>query len=180
MRKLNTILSVILLGIFLLHGILGSLQLLRVNGIISGKTLAWIGMGVLAAHTVIGVILTIQTFRASKKNGDNYLKQNSLFWTRRASGLAILILIFFHIGTYGAKINGNFVLFEFTTVKLIAQLLLIAALFVHIFVNVKPLLIAKGVIKHKKRRVDIFLILSVLVLFFSGAVIFYYIMWQVQ
>ena len=70
MRKLNTILSVILLGIFLLHGILGSLQLLRVNGIISGKTLAWIGVGVLAAHTVIGVILTIQTFRASKKNGD--------------------------------------------------------------------------------------------------------------
>ena len=179
MRKLNTIFSVILIVIFLLHGIFGSLQLLRVNVNFPGKTLGWIGMAVLAAHTVIGVILTIQTLRASKKNGDNYIKQNALFWTRRASGLAILILIFFHIGTYGAKINGNFVLFEFTTVKLIAQLLLIVALFVHIFVNVKPHLMAKGVIKHKERRVDIFLILSVLVLFFSGAVIFYYIMWQV-
>ncbi len=178
MRRINTILSVIILVIFLLHGILGSLRLLGVIPI-AGKLLAWIGMGALGAHVVFGVILTIQTFRASKNNGEKYLKQNSLFWTRRASGLAILVLLFFHIGAFGYMNNGNYMLHEFTILKLIAHLLLIAALFVHIFVNVRPLLVAKGVIKGKERRVDIFLILSVLLLLFAGAVIFYYTSWQV-
>ena len=179
MRKINTIISVILMAVFLTHGVLGSLRLLNVSSI-AGKTLAWIGIGVMAAHICIGIILTVKTFIAQKKNGDKYLKQNALFWSRRASGLAILILVFFHIGAFGARINGNYVLYEFTAAKLTAHLLLLAALFIHMFINIRPLLIAKGVIKHKERRVDIFLILSVLVLFFSGAFIFYFAGWQIM
>lgn len=178
MRKFNSILSAIILAVFMLHGILGGLKLLGAAPI-AGKLLAWIGVGAMAVHAVIGAILTIQTLRASKKNGEAYLKQNALFWTRRASGLAILVMIFFHIGAFGYMNNGNYILYEFTVVKLIAHLLLIASLFVHIFVNIRPLLISKGIIKHKERRVDIFLILSVLLLFVSGAVIFYFVSWQV-
>ena len=65
MRKINTILSVLLLVIFMLHGLMGSFMLLGI-GSSAGKILAWVGVAVLAAHTVIGVILTINTLKISK------------------------------------------------------------------------------------------------------------------
>lgn len=88
MRKLNTILSVLLLFICLLHGLMGSFMLLGISSG-AGKFLAWIGVGILAAHTVLGLLLTAQTFRASRSGGKLYGKQNALFWARRTSGLAI-------------------------------------------------------------------------------------------
>ena len=174
MRKINTILSVLLLVIFMLHGLMGSFMLLGI-GSSAGKILAWVGVAVLAAHTVIGVILTINTLKISKNAGNSYLKQNAVFWARRASGLAILILMFFHIGLFGGVQDGIYILFPFTTVKLITQLLLVAALFIHLFINIRPLL---GIISYKERRGDIYLILSVLLLFSAGAVIIYYIGWH--
>ena len=90
MRKLNTILSVLLLFICLLHGLMGSFMLLGISSG-AGKFLAWIGVGILAAHTVLGLLLTAQTFRASRSGGKLYGKQNALFWARRTSGLAILL-----------------------------------------------------------------------------------------
>ena len=177
MRKINTILSVLLLVIFMLHGLMGSFMLLGI-GSSAGKILAWIGVAVLAVHTVIGVILTIKTLKISKNAGSSYLKQNAVFWARRASGLAILILMFFHIGLFGGVQDGIYILFPFTTVKLITQLLLVAALFIHLFINIRPLLVSLGIISYKERRGDIYLILSVLLLFSAGAVIIYYIGWH--
>lgn len=177
MRKINTILSVLLLVIFMLHGLMGSFMLLGI-GSSAGKILAWVGVAVLAAHTVIGVILTINTLKISKNASNSYLKQNAVFWARRASGLAILILMFFHIGLFGGVQDGIYILFPFTTVKLITQLLLVAALFIHLFINIRPLLVSLGIISYKERRGDIYLILSVLLLFSAGAVIIYYIGWH--
>ena len=177
MRKINTILSVLLLVIFMLHGLMGSFMLLGI-GSSAGKILAWVGVAVLAAHTVIGVILTIKTLKIFKNAGNSYLKQNAVFWARRASGLAILILMFFHIGLFGGVQDGMYILFPFTTVKLITQLLLVAALFIHLFINIRPLLVSLGIISYKERRGDIYLILSVLLLFSAGAVIIYYIGWH--
>ena len=177
MRKINTILSVLLLVIFMLHGLMGSFMLLGI-GSSAGKILAWVGVAVLAAHTVIGVILTINTLKISQNAGNSYLKQNAIFWARRASGLAILILMFFHIGLFGGVQDGIYILFPFTTVKLITQLLLVAALFIHLFINIRPLLVSLGIISYKERRGDIYLILSVLLLFSAGAVIIYYIGWH--
>jgi hypothetical protein len=50
MRKWNTILSVLMLLIFMIHGIMGSFML---NGVGSsaGKLFAWIGVGILVVHT---------------------------------------------------------------------------------------------------------------------------------
>lgn len=177
MRKINTILSLALLIIIALHGIMGSFMMLGI-GSSAGKILAWTGVAVLSAHTVIGVILTIQTLKVSKKTGSSYLKQNAVFWARRASGLAILLLMFFHIGLFGGVQDGVYILFPFTTVKLIAQLLLIASVFIHLFINVRPLLISLGIMSDKEKRGDIYLILSVLLLFCAGAVIIYYIGWH--
>lgn len=177
MRKVNTILSVLLLVIFLIHGVMGSYMLLGI-GSSAGKILAYFGVLLLIAHTVIGSFLTIQTLRRAKTKDEKYLKQNAVFWARRASGLAVLILLSFHIGLFGEVRNGAYILFPFTTVKLVMQLLLTAALFVHIFINVRPLLVSLGVIKYKERRSDIYLILSVILLFVTGAAVIYYIGWQ--
>ena len=94
------------------------------------------------------------------------------------SGMAILILLLFHIGLFGKVQNGTYILFPFTTVKMVTQLLFVAAIFVHIFINIRPLLVSLGIISYKERRSDIYLILSVLLLFIAGAVILYYIGWQ--
>jgi succinate dehydrogenase/fumarate reductase cytochrome b subunit len=171
MRKWNTILSVLMLLIFMIHGIMGSFML---NGVGSsaGKLLAWIGVGILVVHTVIGVILTVQSLQTAKQSGKMYLKQNG------ASGMAILILLLFHIGLFGKVQNGTYILFPFTTVKMVTQLLFVAAIFVHIFINIRPLIVSLGIISYKERRSDIYLILSVLLLFIAGAVILYYIGWQ--
>ena len=176
MRKLNTILSVLLIVVFLLHGVLGSFMLIGVGGI-AGKMLAHIGMILLVLHLCIGVRLTIQTFQT--KSGLAYSKQNALDCSRRASGLAILRLAFFHMGIFGSVEDGLYILTPFTTVKLLTQLLLVAALFVHLFVNVRPMLISLGVIEYKERRGDLFLLLSILLLFMAGSIVLYYIRWQV-
>lgn len=178
MRKINTVLSLLLLMIVMIHGIMGSFMLLGISSS-AGKVLAWIGVAILAAHTVIGIRLTGQAIRTSKMAGGNrYLKQNALFWARRASGLAVLVLIFFHVGLFGGVRDGVYILFPFTTVKLITQLLLIASVFIHVFMNVRPLLISRGILHGQERREDVFLILSVLLLFMAGAVILYYIGWK--
>ena len=166
MRKWNTILSVLMLLIFMIHG----------SSV--GKILAWIGVGILVVHTVMGTVLTVQSLRAAKHSGKMYLKQNAIFWARRASGMAILILLFFHIGLFGKVQNGTYILFPFTTVKMVTQLLFVAAIFIHVFINIRPLLVSLGIISYKERRGDIYLILSVLLLFIAGSVIFYYIAWQ--
>lgn len=79
---------------------------------------------------------------------------------------------------FGKVQNGTYILFPFTTVKMVTQLLFVAAIFVHIFINIRPLLVSLGIISYKERRSDIYLILSVLLLFITGAVILYYIGWQ--
>ena len=177
MRKWNTFLSVLMLLIFMIHGIMGSFMLVGV-GSSAGKVLAWIGVAILVVHTAIGILLTVRSLRTAKQAGQKYLKQNNIFWARRASGLAILILLFFHIGLFGKVQNGTYILFPFTTVKMVTQLLFVAAIFVHIFINIRPLLVSLGIISYKERRSDIYLILSVLLLFIAGAVILYYIGWQ--
>ena len=176
MRKLNTILSVLLIVVFLLHGVLGSFMLLGV-GQPGVKQPSHISMQLPFLTPGIGGRLTLQTLRT--KQGFAYSKQNALFWTRRASGLAILILVFFHMGAFGSVEDGLYILTPFTTVKLLTQLLLIAALFVHIFVNVRPMLVSLGVIAYKERRGDLFLKLSILLLFMAGSVVIYYIRWHI-
>ena len=152
MRKLNTILSVLLLFICVLHGLMGSFMLLGISSG-AGKFLAWIGVKL-------------------------YGKQNALFWARRTSGLAILLMLFFHIGVFGRVQDGVYILFPFTTVRLLTQLLLVASVFVHLLLNLRPLLVSLGIVRDKEQRGDLYLILSILVLFAAGSIILYYIGWN--
>ena len=52
------------------------------------------------------------------------------------------------------------------------------SIFLHLFINIRPLLVSLGIMTDKEHRSDIYLVLSVLLLFITGAIIIYYIGWH--
>lgn len=178
MRKWNNILTRIIILLFLLHGLMGSLLLLGFSTI-SCTYLSWILFALVLLHGIIGMVSTVTAIKSGKKSGSWYFGQNIAFWTKRISGIAIMLLLIFHITAYTTTVNGQFFLKEFTLVRLFSQLLFILAIFIHLAVSIKSMLIARGIIKFKERTIDWMLVLSVMMLFFTVAVISYYIQWQV-
>ena len=177
MRKLNAVLTAAILLLFLAHAILGGFQLLGV-GSTAVKALAWICVGLIAAHTVIGIKLTADTLRVRQRTGVGYFRENTLFWARRISGFAVMVLLAFHLTAFGDNSGAQYRLRWFDTAKLVTQLLLVAVIALHVLSNVKPMLISFGVRSLKERAGDILLILSVLLLFMAAAFIVYYIRWN--
>lgn len=177
MRKWNNILAQMIIIIFLLHALMGSFTLLGLSNI-SFKFLSWFLFAIVIVHGVLGILSTVKAVKSGKSNGKWYLRQNGAYWTKRFSGIAILILLFFHISTYTTMVGNKFYLKEFTCGRMIAQLLLILSIFIHLAVSIRSMLIAKGVVKFKERTVDWMMILSLLMLFFAIAVILYFMQWQ--
>ena len=182
MRKWNALLSMGILVLLLIHGIMGGFQL---AGIVPGgnpllSTLAWIMAAMIAAHTVIGVILTVQTLKALKKSGAPYFRENHLFWTRRISGFAVMFLIFSHLLIFmGKSEQGVYRLSLFGRLQLITQILMVLAIAVHVLTNIRPLMTALGVKGYREFFVDLLLILSVILLLCGLAFVVYFLRWQV-
>ena len=176
MRKINAILTAAILVLFLLHGIMGAFTL---TGIAENafKLAGYLCMALIGVHAVIGILLMRDTLRAGKASGARYTKENRLFWARRISGFALLVLMFFHIGSFGYVGENGFRLRNFDAFRLAAQLLLVAALAVHIISNVKPAMISFGIRLLKGRSADILFVLSVLLLFMAAAFVIYYLRW---
>lgn len=177
MRKWNNILARVILILFLLHALMGSLMLLGISNL-SIRPFSWLLLTAVAAHGILGILSTIRAIKSGKQSGKWYLQKNAAYWTKRFSGLAILILLGFHITAYTTTIGSHFYLKEFTFGRMTAQILLILSIFVHLAVSVKSMLIAKGVRKFKERTIDWMMILSLMMLFFAVAVIFYFIQWR--
>ena len=178
MRKLNVILSHVILLFFILHGVLGAMSLMGI-GHVNPKPIAWIMTGLIAVHIFIGTVLTVQSLIAMKKTGAPYFKENALFWARRISGFAIILFIFLHISAFSYQTYGVYRLKRFTVMKLAAQLMLLITTAVHIITNVRPTLIGLGIKSLKERAGDILLFLSILMLFMGAAFIIYFIRWNV-
>ena len=178
MRKWNNILARVIIVLFLLHALMGSLMLLGMSSI-SFKPLSWLLLAAVVVHGILGVLATVQAVKGGKESGKWYLRQNAAYWTKRFSGAAILILLCFHISAYTTTVGGAFFLKEFTVGRMAAQLLLIISIFIHLAVSVKSMLIAKGVTKFKERTADWMMVLSLLLLFFAAAVVIYFIQWQI-
>lgn len=178
MRKCNNILVRIIIALFLLHALMGSLILLGVSTV-SFVPLSLILFILVIVHGILGIISTISALKNGKKTGRWYLRENAAFWTKRISGLAIMLFLVFHIKAYTTSVNGHFFLKEFTVCGMISQILFILSIFIHLSVSIKSMLIAKGTIKFRERTIDWMLVLSVMMLFFVVTVIIYFIQWQV-
>lgn len=72
----------------------------------------------------------------------------------------------------------HYILFEFTICKLITQFLFVSMLFLHIGLNIRPLLLALGMQHTAAHAYDIYGILAVFYLFITSSLICYYAGWQ--
>ena len=179
MRRFNAILSALILVLFLFHGVIGAFQIIGLSGPVT-KVLAWSMLAMIAVHVIIGIKTTADSILVWKKTGAGYFRENALFWTRRLSGLLIMILIAFHLTAFSYQDGDVLRLQWFTAGRLITQLLLVASVAVHVISNVKPVLIAFGVKSLRERAPDILLALTILLLLMAGAFIYYYIRWNVM
>ena len=181
MRKLNAVLSMGILALFIVHAIAGAFQL---SGIIPGgsvimEKIAQVMVCLIFIHFIIGIKLTADTFPAIKKSGTSYFKENKLFCIMRISGLAVMLFVIFHIMIFLGTNNGAYRLNLFEGIQLASQLLLVLSVAVHVITNIKPLMISFGAKSYKVFLTDIILILSVLLVFMGIAFVIYYLRWNV-
>lgn len=181
MRQINAITAALSMLLFLVHLIWGGLEL---AGVVKGgnrvfSVIAYIMLALVTVHAVIGIKLTIDTLKASKKAGVSYVKANRLFWIRRVSGLALLVFMLLHVFTFMGKNTGDvYLLNVFGAFQLAVQILMVISLIVHLLCNIPPLRIAFGIDDKAGLRVDIMLVLAVLLLLGAAAFVVYYIRWM--
>ena len=106
MRRINSLLTLLILVLFLLHGIFGAFQLFGI-GATALKGLARAALTLTVVHALIGVKLTYDSIRVWRKTGAAYFRENRMFWTRRISGLAVLVLLVFHMLAFSATGSGG-------------------------------------------------------------------------
>ncbi len=177
MRKINAVLTAVIMLIFVLHAVTGSLNMMNIAPIIT-RIEAYIMLGLICVHVVLSAILSVKSVRVWKTTGAPYFKENILFWTRRLSGVVIMILIAFHTTAFRSETAGAVTLPYFGVFRLVTQLLLVASIAVHIITNVKPMLISFGIKKLKPRAGDILFFLSAVLLVAAIAFIIYFIRWN--
>ena len=177
MRRLNGILAITILIVFIVHGVLGALNMMEITAFFS-KIIPRILICLIGLHAAVSTGYTIHSLRVAKRTNAPYFKENRLFWAGRISGLLIIALILFHVTAFGAYDSGVFRLVPFDLYRLIAQLLFLTTVAVHIISNVKPALITLGVRKLKQKAGNILFFISALLLFMTAAFILYYVKWQ--
>ncbi|MBR1731003.1 MAG: hypothetical protein IJ725_01030 [Ruminococcus sp.] len=177
MRKLNAIITASIMLIFVLHAVTGSLNMMNIAPIIT-RVEAYVMLGLICVHTVLGAVLTVKSVKVWKDTGAPYFRENINFWTRRLSGLVIMILIVFHITAFSSNTAGAVTLPYFGVFRLVTQLLLVLSIAVHVITNVKPMLISFGIKKLRPRVGDILFFISAVLLVAVVAFIIYFIRWN--
>lgn len=169
-----------ILALFILHIIIGSLQLF---GFIPGgnpvmQVGAWLLIAAVSVHAVIGIKLTADTLKALKKSGAGYFRENMLFWIRRISGFAVMLFIVSHVIVFsGHGSGGGFRLELFDTPQLISAVLLVVSVLVHAVTNIRPLMAALGAGSIRRFLADAAFVLSVLLLAAGAAFVVYFVRW---
>ena len=177
MRRANAVLSGLILMLFLLHAVLGAFQLIGVG--MTPKWLSWLLLGLVALHTLLGIWLTIRTLRVTARSGVSYWKGNELFWARRISGFAIMVLIAFHVTAFSVTVDGALRLVHFDFWKLLTQLLLLLSIAAHVLMNLRPLLLSFGIPAWCARAGELWVALSILLCCMAAALMIYWMRWNV-
>ena len=178
MKRLNALVSAAILILFAIHGVGNALQLFGVGSILPAA-IGWAMLALAGVHAVIGVVLTVRTFREQARAGAAYPKLNRRFWAVRASGLALVVCAVFHVVVFGGP-SGEFVrLAFFGHAELAMHLLLITSLAVHVLCNLEPLLIDLGLPAPRARAADALAVFALLLLVMAAAFVFYFVRWSV-
>ena len=178
MRRLNVLLTALIIVLFLMHAVFGGLLMVGI-GDEALKRIARAAFTLIIIHAIMGIILTIDTLKVQKKTGASYFKENKSFWASRISGFAVLALLFLHMTAFGYTRNKEYHLIPFTAGGLAVQLLFVITLAVHIISNLRPQMISLGIKSLKRARGTLLFIISALSLFVTAALIIYYLRWNV-
>lgn len=181
MRRLNAIVSLLLIILFLIHTIAGSFQLMRIipGGNELMKNLSYFMLFLTGVHIVIGIKLTFDSIKIGIKSGKFYFRENAVFWTMRITGFAMILLIICHVLLFTS--NGEvFRLNDFDEVQLVFSILLVFTLIIHILANIRPLLISFGISGFRLYIKDILLVLAIISLFGAFAFMIYYFRWNIM
>ena len=177
MRRINGILAVAVLIMFIVHGVFGALNMMNIAPLIV-KVLSYIMLTLIAVHAVISLGLSVRSVRSAVRTKAPYFKINRLFWARRISGVLIMVLVFFHMTAFGYTEGGVFRLVPFDLPRFILQMLFLFSVSLHVISNVKPVLITFGAKRLKPKTGDILFFVSAALLFMAIGFIIYYNRWQ--
>ena len=108
----------------------------------------------------------------------SYFRENKLFWTRRITGFVLIIPLLMHLLIFSGTGDEAYRLVFFHSGRLISQILLIAALALHILTNIRPALIGLGIKAGRLLSADICFVLSVVLLLCCCAFCVYYLRWM--
>ena len=143
------------------------------------KNLSYFMLFLIGVHIIIGIKLTIDSIIIGRKSGKFYFRENAVFWTRRITGIAMILLVICHVLLFTS--NGEvFRLNDFNEVQLIFSIFLVFTLLVHILANIRPLLISFGISGFRLYVKDILLILAIISLFGVFAFVIYYLRWNIM
>lgn len=182
MRKINAIITALIMILFLVHLIWGGLVLIgaAAGGSSLFSFLSRAMVFLIMIHMIIGIKLTADTVKACRKSGVSYWKENRVFWIRRLSGFALFIFILAHVIIFlGRTRDGVYLLTLFTAGRLVLQILMVVSLLVHLLTNIPPLRIAFGLKDEGSLSTDIILVLAVLLLLAGVAFGIYFVRWLI-
>lgn len=182
MRRANAVLTSLIMILFLIHMIWGSLELAGLtkggNNLFSFLSCSMVVLIVI--HVAISFKMTLDTIRVWKKSGVSYWRENRIFWVRRISGLALMLFMAIHVYIFsGQRLDGTYLLHFFGIMELLSQILMVVSLLVHLLTNIRPLKIAFGIEDRTNLRTDLLLVLAILLLLSAVAFAIYYVRWQV-
>ena len=172
MRKINTIIVLIIMLLLIDHTVFACMHLLGMNaGVL--KPLAMMMLLFTVIHAIVSLLVTIKAEKVGISTKARYNKENRQFWSRRVSGVLVLVLALLH-GHMMMK-NGNGVprIARMPKVFGLATPLLIVCIWIHLLTNVKPLLISLGVRNQDKKERIIKVLLTVLFIFALGSYIYF-------
>ncbi len=181
MRRWNAVISALIMVLMLVHGVIGGYQMagMMAGGLKWGTILSWIMLLLVVLHLLIGIKLTMDTITACKRSGVYYWKENKMFLIRRISGLAMILLIFYHMIILGGTNGQRYRLHLFEGIQLTGSLLFVLILAVHILSNIKSLFMGFGAKGLQKYRIDILFVMSIILLFCAIAFVIYYFRWNI-
>jgi succinate dehydrogenase hydrophobic anchor subunit len=179
LRKVNTVLSVVMMALFLLHGV-GNAFLVMSFGRPTAKALARAIVALAVVHGIIGVGLTVPTVRAMRESGTSYGLLNARFWAVRASGVAIAVFVALHMAVF-LQVGGGgpYRLKEYGVFELAVNICLVLSVAVHVLCNARPLVIALGMSAPRSRAADFAFALALLLLLMGVSFVVYFVRWIV-
>ncbi len=142
MQKIHPVLAWLLLLLLIVHLGMGSVTLLT-PVFLSQKLFGWLFLALVCVHAVLSLLKLLRAGRVRGRLA--YAKENRRYWLRVLSGLAIAALALIHRTLWVIHTPFGVMMRDFGWPSLLAQLLFVAALTVHVLLNIRPLLLDSAI-----------------------------------